>query len=128
MEWFRKLSTFNAIIQSLFQGLEFCPTIYYTRFEMVTRYSMRSADTLTSPAVIDRFLNDEVATLGRISFHWNRPVDSGLRNLILNVQFFGPRLRSEGHILRARRNSPLVVPTLPPPVGLVNVVGQMAIS
>jgi hypothetical protein len=82
-----------AADQAVFQGLEsfeFSPTIH-TRFDMVTGYLMRSADTLTSLTIMDRFLNyKDVAALGSIFIH--RPADSGLRSLVLNVQFFGPRL------------------------------------
>jgi hypothetical protein len=72
------------------ESFEFMP-VTPSSFQIITMYLARSADTLTSLTLLDRYLTyEDIATLASELFHKNASFN--LQTLVLNVQFFDPQL------------------------------------
>ncbi|KAJ7104068.1 hypothetical protein B0H15DRAFT_808311 [Mycena belliarum] len=89
-EWFASHETHSAVLANL-KYLGMYPTTTGRGFDALVMYAQRSADTLTSLAVKDRYLDlDEVEALIAPVAH--RHPDDGLQSLRINVRVWSAEL------------------------------------
>ncbi|KAJ7707625.1 hypothetical protein B0H17DRAFT_1033298 [Mycena rosella] len=89
-EWFMSHEAHPSVLTNL-KLLRMYPTTLSIGFDALVRYTERSADTLTTLAVKDRYLNlDEVEALITPVAH--RHADDGLQSLRLNVRVWSVEL------------------------------------
>ncbi|KAJ7714966.1 hypothetical protein DFH07DRAFT_369130 [Mycena maculata] len=89
-EWFASHASHDRVLANL-KTLRMYPTNLASGFDALVMYAERSANTLTTLAVKDRYLSlDEVAALIAPVAH--RPADDGLQSLRVNVRVWSAEL------------------------------------